>query len=98
MSQSDARRTRPARSLEHAQSQLDLINGKTPSPQADWVEQMDDRQAGSLVREVYTLDFALNASEFQGNEWVQEEDEYSPLAAGASSSGLIPRFETPEYI
>ena len=59
---------------------------------------MDDRQAGSLVREVYTLDFALNASEFQGTEWVQEEDEYSPLTAGASSSGLIPRFETPEYI
>ena len=30
MSQADARRTRPARSLEHAQAQLDLLNGKAP--------------------------------------------------------------------
>ena len=96
MSAADARRTRPARSLEHAQAQLDLVNGK--APQGDWVEQMADRQTGSLDREVYALDFDLNASEFQGTEWVQEEDEYSPLTAGASSSGLIPRFETPEYV
>ena len=44
------------------------------------------------------LDFDLNASEFQGTECVQEEDEYSPLTAGASSSGLIPPFEPSEYV
>ena len=96
MSVADAGRTRPACSLEHAQAQLDLVNGKVP--QGDWVEQMADRQTGSLDREVYVLDFDLNASEFQGTEWVQEEDEYSPLTAGASSSGLIPPFEPSEYV
>ena len=93
MSASDARRTRPARSLEHAQAQLDLVNGK--APQGDWVEQMADRQTGSLDREAYVFEFELDASEFQGTEWVQEED--SP-PSGASSSGLIPRLETPEYV
>ena len=76
--------------------QLDLVNGKVP--QGDWVEQIADRQTGSLDREAYVLDFDLSASEFQGAEWVQEEDEYSPLTAGASSSGLIPPFEPSEYV
>ena len=44
LSQADARRLRPARSLEHAQAQLNLINGQPPqAPQSDWVEQMGDR-------------------------------------------------------
>jgi len=34
------------------------------------------------------LDFELNASEFQGTEWVHEE----------VSEGLIPRFEAPQYV
>ena len=59
---------------------------------------MADRQTGSLDREVYALEFELDASEFQGTEWVQEEDQYSPPTSGASSSGLIPRLETPEYV
>ena len=55
MSAADSRRTRPARSLEHAQAQLDLINGK--APQGDWVEQMGDRDAGFLEREIFALEF-----------------------------------------
>ena len=86
LSQSDARKTKPARSLEHAQAQLNLINGQPSAPQSDCVEQMADRDTGSLAREheVYTLDFDLDASEFQGNEWVQEDDETSPWTAGTS--------------
>ena len=38
---------------------------------------MADRDTGSLAREreVYTLDFDLDASELQGNEWFQEDYE-----------------------
>ena len=75
LTQTEARRTRPARSLEHAQAQLNLINGQAPSaPQSDWVEQMGDREMGSFVRdrEVYALDFNLSVAEFAGSEWVEE--------------------------
>ena len=72
LSQADARRIRPARSLEHAQAKLSLINDQAPqTPQSDWVEQMGDRELGSFVRdrEVYALDFDLSVCEFAGSGW-----------------------------
>ena len=89
LTQTEARRTRPARSLEHAQAQLNLINGTaSQAPQADWVEQMGDRETGdrgmvSLVRdrEVYALDFDLSVAEFAGSEWVEEQEDCSTLTA-----------------
>ena len=98
MSQSDARKTRPARSFEHAHEQVSLISGQPPAPQSDCVEHMADRDAGYLSRdrEVYTLDFDLDASVFQGDEWFEEQEE---LPTGAVENivvqmqrGLIPHF------
>ena len=49
---------------------------------------MGDRDAGFLEREAFALEIELNASEFQGTEWIQEE----------APEGLIPRFEAPQYV
>ena len=44
---------------------------------------MGDRDLGSIMRDrdVCMFDFDIDATEFHGNEWVQEEEEISPLTA-----------------
>ena len=60
---------------------------------------MADRDMGSIARgrEIHMLDFDLDASEFHGTEWVQEDEEISPLTAaralGKAAPSILGRHE-----